>query len=208
MIDEMLDKWRRGGRGPLPQLTPVQLLTALVLIEQEGPIGRRALAHALQINDGVTRGLLERLADQGLVEVAEGTGVKLSKSGKAMLGEYLKRVSVRNIKTIEETKLVPGKVSVVVHLAKRYRPGITGVSERDEALKAGGDGAITMAVVNGKLLIPPDNKKVADLSPDDNTRLGEMFSLAEKDLVIMGFGKDTGRALSGALAAVLSLQKT
>ncbi|HEV2119695.1 MAG TPA: DUF4443 domain-containing protein [Candidatus Bathyarchaeia archaeon] len=207
MLEEMLDKWRRGARGPLPQLTPVQLLNALVLIDQEGPVGRRALAQALQINDGVTRGLLERLAEQGLVEVGEGTGVKLSTQGQGTLQRYLKQIAVRKIKTLDEMDLVPGKISVGVHLAKRYKPGITGVSQRDEAIKVGAEGTLTIAVVNGRLSIPPDNKKVAELSPREDARIRELFSLSENDLVIIGFGKDAHRGLSGALAAVLSLEK-
>ncbi len=207
MLEDMLDRWRRGARGPLPQLTPVQLLNALVLIDQEGPVGRRALAQALQINDGVTRGLLERLAEQGLVEVSEGTGVKLSRQGQETLQKYLKQVAVRKIKTLDETELVPGKVSVGVHLAKMYKPGITGLSQRDEAIKVGAEGTLTIAVVNGKLSIPPDNKKVAELSPREDARIRELFRLSENDLVIIGFGKDANRALSGALAAVLSLEK-
>src|SRR6266567_1824879 len=122
MLEEMLDRWRRGARGPLPQLTSVQLLNALVLIDQDGPVGRRALAQALQI-------------------------------------------------------------------------------------KVGAEGALTIAVVNGKLSIPPDNKTVAELSPGEDSRIRELFHPAEKDLVIIGFGKDANRALSGALAAVLSLGK-
>jgi Domain of unknown function (DUF4443) len=207
MLEDMLDKWRRGPRGPLPQLTPVQLLNALVLIDEEGPIGRRALAQALQTNDGVTRGLLERLAEQGLVEVGEGTGVKLSMQGQETLRKYLKQMAVRKIKTLDEIELVPGKVSVGVHLAKMYKPGITGVSQRDEAIKVGAEGTLTIAVVNGKLAIPPDNKKVAELSPREDARFRELFRLSENDLVIIGFGKDANRALSGALAAVLSLEK-
>ncbi len=207
MLEEMLEKWRRGARGPLPQLTPVQLLNALVLIDQGGPIGRRALAQALQINDGVTRGLLERLAEQGVVEVSEGTGVRLSKQGRETLQRYLKQIGVRKIKTLDEMELVPGKVSVGVHLEKRYRPGITGVSQRDEAIKVGAEGTLTVAVVNGKLSIPPDNKRVAELSPREDSRIREVFHPSENDLVIIGFGKDVNRALSGALAAVLSLEK-
>ena len=207
MLEEMLEKWRRGARGPLPHLTPVQLLNALVLIDHEGPVGRRALAQALQINDGVTRGLLERLAEQGLVEVSEGTGVKLSKKGTEMLGKYLREIGLKKITTLNEMELVPGKVSVGVQLARRYTPGMTGVSQRDEAIKAGADGTLTMAVVHGDLLIPPDGKKVKDLSPHDNDRLREVFRLADNDLTIVGFGKDARRALSGALAAVLSLDK-
>ena len=207
MLGEMLDKWRRGARGPLPQLTPVQLLNALVLIDQEGPVGRRALAQALQINDGVTRGLLERLAEQGLVEVSEGTGVKLSRQGRETLQRYLKQIAVRKIKKLDETELVPGKVSVGIHLAKRYKPGITGVLQRDEAIKVGAEGTLTIGVVNGKLSIPPDNKRVAELSTREDTRIRELFHPSENDLVIIGFGKDVNRALSGALAAVLSLEK-
>ena len=207
MLEEMLDKWRRGARGPLPQLTPVQLLSALILIDEEGPVGRRALAQALQINDGVTRGLLERLAEQGLVEVAEGTGVKLSRQGRETLQKYLKQIAVRKIKALNETELVPGRVSVGIHLAKRYKSGITGLSQRDEAIKVGAEGTLTIAVVNGRLSIPPDNKKVAELSPREDARLRELFNLSESDLVIIGFGKDSNRALSGALAAVLSLEK-
>jgi hypothetical protein len=207
LLEEMLDKWRRGAKGPLPQLTPVHLLNALVLIDQEGPVGRRALAQALQINDGVTRGLLERLAEQGLVEVGKGTGVKLSRLGRETLQRYLRQIAVRKIKTLDETELVPGKVSVGVHLAKRYKPGITGLSQRDEAIKVGAEGTLTIAVVNGKLSIPPDNKRVAELSPREDARLREFFNLAENDLVIIGFGKDANRALSGALAAVLSLER-
>jgi hypothetical protein len=206
MLGEMLDRWRRGARGPLPHLTPVQLLTALVLIDEQGPVGRRALAQALQINDGVTRGLLERLAEQGLVVVGEGTGVKLSTQGRETLQKYLKQAAVRKIKTLDETELVPGKISVGVHLAKMYKSGITGVSQRDEAIKVGAEGTITIAVVNGKLVIPPDNKKVAEVSPREDARIREFFRLSEKDLVIIGFGKDANRALSGALAAVLSLE--
>src|SRR5436853_1525165 len=196
MLEEMLEKWRRGARGPLPQRTPVQLLSALVLIDLEGPVGRRALAQALQINDGVTRGLLERLAEQGLVEVGEGTGAKLSRQGRETLQRYLKQIAVRKIRTLDEMELVPGKVSVGVHLSKRYKPGITGVLQRDEAIKVGAEGTLTIAVVNGKLSIPPDNKKVAELSPREDARIRELFHPSENDLVIIGFGNDANRALS------------
>ncbi len=207
MLEDLIDKWRRGARGPLPQLTPLQLLNALVLIEREGPVGRRVLAQTLQINDGIARGLLERLAEQKLISVTE-TGVHLSPEGKKNLHKLLKQLLVKKILVLDESDLVKSGAAVGVHLARAYRSGITGIAQRDEAIKAGAQGSVTIAVQEGKLMIPPDNKNLADLAPKENSRLNSEFNPSDNDLIIIGFGKDSARALAGALAAVLSLQRT
>jgi len=207
MLEDLIDKWRRGARGPLPQLTPLQLLNALVLIEREGPVGRRVLAQTLQINDGIARGLLERLAEQKLISVTE-TGVHLSPEGKKNLHKLLKQLLVKKILVLDESDLVKSGAAVGVHLARAYRSGITGIAQRDEAIKAGAQGSVTIAVQEGNLMIPPDNKNLADLAPKENSRLNSEFNPSDNDLIIIGFGKDSARALAGALAAVLSLQRT
>ena len=206
IVESVLDGWRRGTRGPLPQMTHLQLLSALVLIEREGPLGRRALAHALQIKDGVARGLMERLAESDLVSVTEA-GVELSKRGKQSLHRFLRQLSVKRMLPLKESDLIPDRPTMNVHLAGAYRLGMTGIAQRDEAIKAGADGSITVAVLGGKLVIPPDNKNLASLAPKENARLRNEFKPSDKDLIIIGFGKDESRALAGAMAAVLSLQK-
>src|SRR2546430_17271363 len=94
-----------------------------------------------------------------------------------------------------------------VHATKLYRPGMTGIVQRDEAIRAGAEGSITVAVLGRKLVIPPDNKSIAELAPKENARLRSELDSADKDLVVICFGKDPGRALAGALAAGRSLQK-
>jgi hypothetical protein len=187
-------------------MTPLQLLNALVLIEREGPMGRRTLANALQIKDGVARGLLERLAESDLVSVTEA-GVELSKRGKQSLHKFLHQLSVKRIVPLEESDLIPDKPTMNVHVTGAYRPGMTGIDQRDEAIKAGADGSITVAVLDGKLVIPPDNKNLAVLAPRENARLRNEFKPSGRDLIIIGFGKDESSALAGAMAAVLSLKQ-
>src|SRR4029077_9294523 len=140
IVESVLDRWRRGARGPLPQMTPLQLLNALVLIEREGPMGRRTLANALQIKDGVARGLLERLAESDLVSVTEA-GVELSKQGKKSLHKFLNQISVKKIVPLEKSDLIPDKPTMNVHVTGAYRLGMTGIDQRDEAIKAGADGS-------------------------------------------------------------------
>ena len=206
IVEEILEGWRRGTRGPLPQITHNQLLNALVLIEREGPVGRRALAQALQIKDGVARGLMERLAESKIALVAEN-GVQLSNPGRQRLHRFLHQLSVSRILPLPGSDLIVGSEAISVHLIGAYKSGMTGVPQRDEAIKAGAGGSITVAALGGKLVIPPDNKELADLAPKENARLRSEFKPSDKDLIIIGFGKDVSRALAGALAAVVSLQE-
>jgi nicotinamide-nucleotide amidase len=164
------------------------------------------LASALQLNDGVIRGLLERLAESKMVTVTE-TGVQLSKVGKENLRKLLRQLSIKKIISLEHSDLAPTNSAMGIHVSKAYRPGMTGIVQRDEAIKAGAEGSITVAVLGKKLVIPPDNKSIAELAPKENARLRNELEPADKDLIIIGFGTDAGLALAGALAAVLSLQK-
>ncbi len=125
-------------------------------------MGRRALSETLQLNDGIVRGLLERLAASKMALVTV-KGVQLSKMGKESLRKLLRQLSIKKIISIDQSDLVSANSVMGVHATKLYRPGMTGIVQRVE--------------------------------PTD------------KDLIIIGFGKDPGRALAGALAAVLSLQK-
>ncbi len=204
LIEEILEKWRRGARGPLPQLTHLKVLEAVLIIDQEGPVGRRLLAQALGINDGVARGLLERLSHDGLVSVDE-TGASLSRKGKIRLADLLFDLSVKKIQPLDLFELVPSRAAVAVHLVNAYRPGITGILQRDEAVRAGAEGSITFEVRQGRLIIPPDGKDAAELSPGDDSRLRRTFSPLENDMIVIGFAKDRYRALAGSLAAILSL---
>jgi len=206
LLDDILSGWRRGSRGPLPQLTSLQVLAALILIRGEGPVGRRLLSQALGINDGVARGLLERLSEKDLIRIAEN-GASLSEAGRKRLDSELGLLGVGSIHELGETELVPGKRAVGVHLSGRYVMGLNGIRERDEAVRVGADGAITMALLNGRLVVPPDNKDVRDMSRDEDSRLRGLFGPAEKDLLIVGFASDSRLALVGALAAVLSLAR-
>ncbi len=163
------------------------------------------MASALQLNDGVIRGLLERLAESKMVTVTE-TGVQLSKIGKESLRKLLRQLSIKKIVSLEQSDLVLANSAMGIHVSKAYRPGMTGIVQRDEAIKAGAEGSITVAVLGKKLAIPPDNKIIAELAPKDNARLRNDLEPKDKDIIIIGFGKDPGRALAGALAAVLSLR--
>lgn len=206
LLTDILGGWRHGARGPLPQITGLQVLAALILIRDGGPLGRRALSQALQIKSGVARGLLERLAEHDIV-VINDDGASISKTGSKTLDNELETLGIRKIQDLHDMGLVPGKKGTAIHIAGCYREGLNGISERDEAVRAGADGTIIIVMLDGKLVIPPDNKDVRDMSVSEDSRFRQLFHPSEKDLIVVGFSDNTGPALAGALAAAASIAR-
>ncbi len=207
MLEDMLEKWRRGQTGPLPHLTSLQLLHALLMIDEKAPVGRRILAQELELSDGVVRGLLERLGEQGVIRI-NNYGAVLTSRGKTRLQQILAQMSIRKILYLDECDLVPGKSATAILLSGKYRPGMTGVPQRDEAVRSGAEGSITIGFRGGRLVLPPDNRDAAEISPGEDRRLRGVFNPSENDLIVIGFGVNKARSLSGALAAVLTIPES
>ena len=79
-----------------------------------------------------------------------------------------------------------------------------GVEQRDAAIKAGAEGATTIVVRNGAMMIPPDYN-VDHNMPDFANELRGIFELRENDVIIIGTGLEYHQAEDGALAAAFEL---
>jgi len=204
MLEDVLEKWRRGQTGPLPHLTSLQLLQALILIHEKAPVGRRILAQELEISDGTVRGLQERLAEQGIIQVNK-SGAVLTGQGTSRLRKHLSELNIIRMQFLDGCELVPGKSATAIQLTGKYRPGMTGVPQRDEAVRSGAQGSIIIGFRGGRLVLPPDNREASEISPREDKRLCDIFDLSENDLIVIGFASNKPRSLSGALAAVLTI---
>ncbi len=116
--------------------------------------------------------------------------------------KHLNEMSVIKIQFLDRCELVPGKSSTAIQIAGKYRQGMTGVPERDEAVKSGAQGSITIGFDGTRLVMPPDNRAASEMSESEDKRLRDIFDLSENDLIVIGFADNEPRSLSGALAAV------
>ena len=205
LLEDVLEKWRRGQTGPLPHLTSLQLLQALILIHEKAPVGRRILAQELEISDGTVRGLLERLAEKRIIQVNK-SGAVLTNQGTSRLRKHLTELNITKMEFLDACELVPGKSATAIQLTGKYTTGMTGVPQRDEAVRSGAQGSITIGFRGGRLVLPPDNREASEISAKEDKRLREIFALSENDLIVIGFATNKPRSLSGALAAVLTIK--
>ncbi|KXA92662.1 hypothetical protein AKJ65_07235 [candidate division MSBL1 archaeon SCGC-AAA259E19] len=186
-------------QGPRTQFRREDLWRALAIIGDEGLIGRKKLAEELGVGEGSARTLLDQLKERDLV-VSRPSGHSLTERGEEELAgkcPELLSVDAGSLTVAEED---------VATIARNAESGIRrGVEERDEAMKAGAEGATILVSKDQGLRMPGVGDEVEE---DIASELVEGLNPSEGDVIIISSGENRRDAERGALAAAESLQKT
>lgn len=182
--------------GPTPKFSLYHIWKAYQVIELQGPVGRKALADALQIGEGSTRTILDKMIREGSVENTR-RGAVLTERGHKRLessGVFTQPVELDGITLGKHNCAV-----LVKGMAERIK---LGCEQRDEAVRAGAIGATTLVVQDGKVVFPgddnfPDHERVAPLK--------KLFELEDGDAIIIGSAFSYEAAEKGAVTAALAI---
>lgn len=180
--------------GPLPRFAEVHVRRALELIAENKTIGRKQLAKKLGVGEGSMRTILNRLKKQSLITSSRGGHTLTAKGGRA-LGKPLEYVQV------DAGDLTVGEVDVATIVRGAATKVKRGIEQRDEAIKAGADGATVLVFKAGELQFPDGFSKV-------DKKVGKLiktFGPRNEDVVIIGTGGDVTKAEAGARAAARTL---
>jgi len=181
--------------GPLPRFAEVHVRRALELIAENKTIGRKQLAKKLGVGEGSMRTILNQLKKQSLITSSRGGHTLTAKGGRA-LGKPLEYVQV------DAGDLTVGEVDVATIVRGAAAKVKRGIEQRDEAIKAGADGATVLIFKASKLQFPDgfakaDTKKVE--------KLIEALRPRDRDVIIIGTGRDAATAEAGVKAAARTL---
>jgi DNA-binding MarR family transcriptional regulator len=182
--------------GPLPRFAEVHVRRALELIAEHKTIGRKQLAKKLGVGEGSMRTILNQLKKHGLITSYRG-GHALTAKGRQAVGRPLKFVQV------DAGDLTVGEVDVATVVRGAASKVKKGIEQRDEAIKAGADGATVLVFRADKLRFP---EGFARVDREVVRQLARMFNLREGDVVIIGTASDLIKAEAGVKAAVQSLR--
>lgn len=182
--------------GPLPRFAEAQVKRALELIAECESIGRKRLAKELGVGEGSVRTILNRLKREGLI-TSSRKGHTLTSKGRRKL-----RVKVEKFVQIDAGDLTVGEIDIATIVRGAASRVKRGIEQRDEAIKAGADGATVFVFRRGKLQFPDG---FMDVKKGLAKVLIDIFSPREGDVIIIGTAGDRVRAERGALTATRSL---
>jgi hypothetical protein len=166
-------------------------------IDRAGHIGRKQLSNALHLGEGITRNLISRLLENGLIESSR-QGVTLTEEGKNLLDTFNESLFCE---PFPETEITVSNFNYAA-LVKGGSSGVNkGIEQRDAALIAGAQGATTILFKDGEFQMPDFQM----LDNEDIEKLFTLFKPSEGDVIIIGTAEDIHLAEVGVKTAALEL---
>lgn len=201
-----MSEMRERKRGPTPKIDLEDLATVLIMIKHSGGMGRYRISEEMEIPNGTIRGVLKKLSETGILK-ATPRGCELTDLGEKMLMEYLIEMGIEKIELYEGDEfnlIAPGKAKVLAILRSGAEKVTNGLMQRDEAVRAGADGATIIIKRMGIVLIP--GVEVSRELNEQLRKLEEEYGVGEGGVAIFCWGKNLAKAVKGALKAATTLQ--
>jgi DNA-binding transcriptional regulator LsrR (DeoR family) len=188
----------RPKYGPLFRFGDYHVYKTLSVLTDGRRKGRKQLADRIGVGEGSMRTIVDHLREEGLIDVKQ-TGIKINKKGQEFIGRLPLQVYVLDV-----PEITLGLRSVAVQV-KGAAPKISsGMKQRDQAIKAGADGATTIIVRGDRLTVPVDYDLDKE-RPEVAAAIRRLFDLSDDDVIIIGTSTELQRAEEGAMAAAFDL---
>jgi predicted transcriptional regulator len=202
MIKNLLADLLKEAVGPSITFTVFDLIKAIEIIDEKGPIGRGKLSEELKIGGGAIRTLIKRLKDSQLLTTSK-LGCTLTNKGS----EILKKLNhfFPQIVKLKGTKLTSTSFNFAVLVRNYSKEAKNGLEQRDAAVRIGAKGAVTIVFMNGKLIIPKVSSDLSKDYPEAFNQITKAMKLEEDDIIVIGNANDLKSAEYGALAAAWTL---
>ena len=189
--------------GPTPLFTQLDLARAIEIIGSEH-IGRNKLSTRLGLGEGTTRTLIDRLLDARLIKISK-LGCELTRSGYSILNELNAKLGAKRKVALSSITVGNYNFGILVKgAANRIKSGI---EQRDAAVRAGANGAVTFVVKHGELVMPPSAGSVPKRQENVARTIKETFEPQENDVIIIAGGDSEQYAEEGAMAAAWGLME-
>lgn len=196
MVNDM-EIYRKSDKAN-PRFDELHLIIALKIISDNTTVGRKRLMEELDLGEGSTKTILSKLKKEELIS-SSPKGHKITEKGRNILTKNLPKSTEINAKdlTLSEQNYAILIKNIANHLSD-------GLKQRDEAIKAGADCAVTLVFDGEKLRFPKDFKHKLEHTAATEEIMKKLHP-EKGDIIIIGGGRTKIKAIKGALAASNSL---
>ncbi len=203
LINELKSFMIKKYAGPQEYFNHVHVALLIYCLGENAPKSRFELSQFLGLGEGSVRTVLKRLKANSIIYITK-KGVYLSEKGLTFYNEFKKVFPL----IIEDKiySLAPCKYNVIVLAKKLMNKVSQGIEQRDQAIKYGANGAITLVYEKESFKFPNTKENVEQLYPSEFwSKIRSLGQPEDGDVLIICFAEDRQKAYIGCFAAALSL---
>ncbi len=171
------------------------------------PLGRKTLSKILRVTEGVVRSMVSRLEEQDYVSV-DRAGVKVTSKGILELQRRLEKMHIKGIKDFPHRELNIGPSSVAILISGATAKVTSGLEERDQAVRAGALGAITIIYSGGVYKMPRVYGNLEVEAPNWYRAILDTFKPEDESCIVIVFGENYWVAVEAALTVAVKMTAT
>lgn len=196
MLDRILS---RSGPSRSLSFGRAHVLKYLQLMQRNQYVGRATAAKELGLGEGSVKTLIKHLKNNGIVQT-QRAGCSLTPKGRKLVSNLM--VALPAEVQVPTNSITVGKYNYAI-LLRDYAFAVgSGVEQRDEVIRFGGDGATTLLLRDNRFVMPNTNHECLSREP----RIRELLLRLEpkdSDVIIIGSGSTKLLAELGSKAAAL-----
>ena len=199
ILKELMD---RPSAGPVAAFSYLHVAIVILLVGDETPIGRISLSQKLGLGEGTTQNIITRLMRASIVDNSR-RGCVLTQSGKTLYG--LLRHKLSTVIEFDAEQLALGKTNAAIMVRASGKNVKRGIEQRDAALRAGAEGAVTILVQNREYVMPAEPEETLTSLDPLVLKLESCFHPRDNDVLIIAGAQERNLAHFGAMAAAFTL---
>lgn len=188
-------------RGPRASFSAYDVLKSIVVIGENGRLGRTKLASTMELGVGEVRTMIKRLKDSGLIRVSSN-GCELTDVGQKNYSAVKKVVYWRS--EVQAQSLGIGKYCWAFIIRGKSHSVKLGIEQRDAAIKAGASGVLTIMFSKDQFLIPVEGTNCEPTKPSEPWMTIRKSSPQDGDVVIISGASDSQQAEKGGWSAAMT----
>jgi DNA-binding Lrp family transcriptional regulator len=204
LASELRELFEKRYVGPRESFDYVHIGLLIYWLGEDSPKSRSEISNFLGLGEGSTRTMLRRLKEKGMICITRD-GVRLSDNGFIFFSKL--KIFFPAIKEGSFGALSLGKYSVIVRVNKGKERVSRGIEQRDESIRYGAKGTITLVYEDSHFMFPGVGEEGCEaLHPRaiwDKIRM--LTNPKNGDIIIICSAESVQSAYLGCFSAALTL---
>ncbi len=184
--------------GPSSRFSDADVFEVLRILRTGKRIGRGRIASQIGLGEGSARNLIDIMASIDLLKI-EQTGVTITEYGSTLFD----MLRIRPVE-MDTDRYALGKHMCGILVGGKADVVTDGTTQRNEAIRLGGEGCTTWVMRNGNVIMVPD-WNVDTTDPAFGVSVREHTGISEGDALIFVGADDPKTARTAAIEVALGL---